>query len=461
MTMEATFESVSDTRFTPAFLAQSRYARSGRGWLTDLGIAATLVVAVMAFLSRGVTRDAEVLVFVTVLACAARVIRTDPRAWLYFVLLAFAVWMQIIDSFFHVAPEAADDPMSFLRNFAKMFFFMFPGWWLGGRERNARLLLVAGMIGVFARIFLTASVRDWGSLLTGSRADFGYINAEHTAVLVASVLIGLACFAPWFLRRDGRSPGLRLVLAAVWLVMVALSLAVLGATQTRQVWVGLGIAAIATVPFAVRELRRRGLLTRRRLVASGGAAAFVLAAFVVFNPLEGPVSRMERDWHGIHELLVEGQTPQQLNGSVIRLLQWRFAFQHIAERPILGHGGGATEVLLERSDLPRFIRLNFGHVHNSFLDLWMAYGVVAPAALILALVVLLVGVWRGYRRGQISTPMTLFGIAWIVFFAVVNCFESYFIYHTGYYMMFVCGGALYGATLEPRAGVQPARETLK
>jgi uncharacterized membrane protein len=127
-------------------VAPSRYVQARWAWISALGLTATLAAAALAFLSRDITRYAEILVFLTVVVSAPYVTRADPRAWLYLVLVAFAAWMLCVDAFFHIAPGAADDPVSFLRNFSKMFFFLFAGWWLGGREHNAALLLAAGAI---------------------------------------------------------------------------------------------------------------------------------------------------------------------------------------------------------------------------------------------------------------------------------------------------------------------------
>lgn len=430
-------------------------ASAPHGAVAAIGLLATFTVALTFQLSRDITRVAEVLVLLTVLVAWREVLRTPGHRWLVLAIPLFLAWMLLVDAAFHAYPLAADDPVDAMRNYLKQLFFLLAGWWISGRESRARALLFTGMIGASLALLSRGTEANWMQALSTQRTDFGFLNAQHTAIVYGSVLIGLIAYARSFLAVP-RPPAARLLLAAIWLLAATGCVIVLAGAQSRQAWLGILVAGLVLAIYGLRafHLRRPGL----RTVAAVSLAAAVLSAVTVgtLSPLRGAMERTWNELPAIAQMLETGSAER--SSATIRLNQWRFAVEAIAQRPLTGYGGDATELLLAQADIPEYSRNGFGHVHNSYLELALAYGLPATSVFAGALAVLLWRLRTSHRRGQVSTETAAFGTAWLAFFVVVNVFESYVNYHTGYYLLFIVGSAVYGCTLRgPLSGHRAPR----
>jgi O-antigen ligase len=138
-----------------------------------------------------------------------------------------------------------------------------------------------------------------------------------------------------------------------------------------------------------------------------------------------------------------------ISSAGVRLHQWNLALDLIKEKPILGHGGSTKKHLIKISNMPKRAIGNFGHFHNSYLELGVAYGLGATFIFIFILGFLLYRIIKAYKNNKISSEFALWGVSWIVFFAIINSFESYVMYRTGYFLFIVFGGIIYGITSKP------------
>lgn len=116
------------------------------------------------------------------------------------------------------------------------------------------------------------------------------------------------------------------------------------------------------------------------------------------------------------------------------------------EAPLTGYGGATKYKLIEKSDMSDLIKNNFGHFHNGYLEMAVAYGLPGLLLLPLLLTVLASRTFRAWRYDKLPTDFMLFGLLSLIFFAVVNLFESYPMYRTGYFFMGILGGSLYTLT---------------
>jgi O-antigen ligase len=92
---------------------------------------------------------------------------------------------------------------------------------------------------------------------------------------------------------------------------------------------------------------------------------------------------------------------------------------------------------------------NFGHFHKSYLELGVAYGLCATFIFMFMLGFLLYRVIKTYNDKQISAEFACLGTSWITFFTIINIFESYVMYRTGYFLFIIFGGIIYGITSKP------------
>lgn len=418
-------------------------------WCHHIAIVAVLTVALTYTLSRAdvlprdLPRIAEVLAVLLTSASAWQIARTDSRAWMYLLPLVLVAWMLTVEA---VAAIAPDEPSvdRFQRSYARQYLFLVGGWWLGRRRVNAYVLLAAGAVGILATLLALSSVDDWMRAWNGARVDFGFHNAQHTALNFGSLLIlgALIGAAAWRLH----SRTWRIVAATTAIVLGALCFFVLEATGTRQTWVALAAALVAAIALLWRDHFWKLALNRRKSLI---VIIVSIAILAWLNPFGGAWERTLSEAEQIRDY-ISGEAPQS-SSTNIRLLQWQLAAARIVERPLTGYGAAAGSHLIAASDLPDFAREGFGHFHNSYLDITLRYGIVALMLWLVAMGAIGRQIIRAYKERDIGPAYAGFAMAWLVFYLCMNLFESYVQYDSSHAVVLVFGGAIYGATMRVRS----------
>ena len=193
------------------------------------------------------------------------------------------------------------------------------------------------------------------------------------------------------------STGRRWWLAAATLALYSVAVLI---SQQRTVWLALvlGIGA-----YSVLMMGRLQIRAVRGLVMASVAGACALAGTAYFVP--GFTSTaMER-------LVIIG-TEADVN-TLDRLLEYRLAFDQIAEAPLFGSGPGidygavAPNVQIDASQLvPR------PYTHNSFVNLLLYFGVVGLGLFLAMLVNVLGRGWRSLQQDRDPARRNLASAVW-------------------------------------------------
>ncbi|WP_168709039.1 O-antigen ligase family protein [Onishia niordana] len=386
--------------------------------------------------SLDVSRAAEVVFVLCFIVCwfyePAKKIKFH---WIFLVFLAFVglqafVYLFAADRF----PQFADGQVKAARHVAKLFLCIAVAWWVRGSVRASVYLASLFVAGFFFALLVGFDASEWLRGLQGSRVDFGFTNAQHTSVYFAMALVLSAC---WFWHGLHK----RYSLLALLLPAALVILSVIGVfiTQTRAVWLACFLTLLSAGILAV-------LLSRRKVFtfvfSPKGRVASVIFAIVVmlfswqFLPLIE--KRMEAE-DAVIESIVSGSLEDVPYSSIgIRIHTWHYAIEKIRERPLTGWGAESRKPLIDEGPFPDHVRERFGHFHNGYIDITLAYGLIGFGLLSILTVIALKGVSRLWGAGQ---PILFFGLlaSWALFF-IVNIFESYVIFRTGMYIYLVLGG---------------------
>lgn len=270
----------------------------------------------------------------------------------------------------------------------------------------ATAIAAGGLIGKIIGIeFLTS--RAYADSVTST-----FINRNHFATYVnLGVLVTLALMIePLFQNRGGEGGSLLIRLARGISVIfeqrrfLAIALVILVLASVSSLSRGGLLSAVVAVSFLLFV----GLIstrTDRRLVVLVLAGSLVVLGLIVWLAGEPLLARFE-DLQSEEDIASGG-----------RLSGWQVTLEAIAERPWLGYGHGAyQEMFLLRRD-ERFGGV-FDHAHNDYLEILAELGLIAGAALLLALALLFATCLRGAlsrRRGKLY-PLT--GAAACVLIAV-------------------------------------------
>lgn len=340
----------------------------------------------------------------------------------------------------HHPQWVADNPQ--LDRLAKLFIFIAVAWWLGGSTRNTLLVWALALVGyLVASLTHGEGLQEWWTGLQGQRVGFGIRNKQHGSMLFGVALVGVVLFARRFVMPDRSLVAWRF---ALWCAVAAMCMTGVLIGQTRAVW--LATLAALVVAGAVWTLWRTWQGEGRRLLKPLAAA---LALVVVVATLAGvlfkaPLQARLATESAVVAHLLEGNAEVVPYTSIgIRIHSWRAALEWIAERPWVGWGGEGRGLVIDHTEwLPDHVKADFGHLHNFFLEVWVAYGLLG--LLVIAALALWIGrgTWLAWRGGVMPNDVALFGAAFFVYWMVVNQFESYNSFGTGVYVYNLVVGGL-------------------
>lgn len=402
-----------------------------------------MVLALIFWMSQDLARIAEVSAVVFLVLSGYQIWQQDRQEWIWLLAIGWILFMVVVNIGAMLQfPMIEENHWSYTRRYARLFLFLPAGWFLGGRPDRVFIFLGLALAGLYINTLYNGGIAEWQHLFAGRRVDFDYRNAQHTAVLFAVALIGLLCF----IKRLAVLPAgiCRSIGGIVWFFLTMTALLIIIGTQTRQVFLALFIClGAAAVWGGVSLVFRPTSLSRKAVFPLAGAGVVLLSAILLLAPFHIVEKRLEYTGETVQKVLSGAPENLKIRGDTIRIVQWRFATQKIMEAPLTGHGGATRYLLLQQPDTPELIKGKYDHFHNGYLEMGVAYGLPGLVVLPLLLGTLARRLLNAWRVGSVSTDFMLFGLMSLLFFAVVNLFESYPMYRTGAFFMCIVGGSIY------------------
>ncbi len=408
--------------------------------LTWVGLVALFVYAGLRWLWPAVGEPAGTLMallgLVAVLGWGEGV-RGSAPLW----LLLMAVLVQLISwgsGYVHHPEWISAIPQ--LDRLAKLFLFIGVAWWLGGNTRATWWIWGLAALGVL--LVMLPPFTEWPVWqrgLAGQRVGLAIRNAQHDAMLLGTVLLSLVAMSPRLL---GAGPW-RTLRWAGWGLGIAVCLAGVLVTQTRAAWLGLLLAlGVAGLCWGLYERATGHPRAVRRVAATlgGGMLLLALVGGYFHDALE---RRLGQEQQVIAQILA-GDLAKIPDTSIgIRIHSWRAAAEWIAERPLVGWGGQARGLVMDHTEwLPPLYENRFGHLHSSFLELWVSYGMLGVGVFVALAAWVGMGTWKAWRAGVMPGDMALFAVSFFVFWLVVNLTESFMAFGSGVYVFSLVMGGL-------------------
>jgi O-antigen ligase len=257
-------------------------------------------------------------------------------------------------------------------------------------------------------------------------------------------LIGWLLF---FRRIVGNAGGyIRVVRALIWMAGTVFFGIGCIITQTRTAWIASFIALMIVV-LSLLIYRR---YSSKQLII-GFLVAMVLSLALIYPMSDLISNRLERESDVIHQLL-DGDVEHVPYTSIgIRVHTWLEAWKWIKQRPITGWGYEVRgKVFTESTTLPGWVVEQFGHFHNSYIEILLSYGLIGIFFLVALYSVIVRRAWQAWRSGIMPTDVFLFGLAFFIFWILVNLTESYLIGRTGVYFTGLIGGCMYTFSLSEK-----------
>lgn len=345
-------------------------------------------------------------------------------------LLAVCHWFYLTLTLPHLA---GDYPK--LDHIARLFVFIIFAWWLAGSTRNTLVFWsIASAAVVLAPWIAGDGLADFQRGFHGERIGFGIRNVQHSAMFFGTVLLGLLIFLPRLLKAPLQHYG-KLIL---WVVAFLVIMAGVIISQTRATWLGVTAGMLTVCLLMILEHRKH--FSKKQLLVVFFVSASL--AILIISNSSLVIERATAELDTIQALLRGDWSSVPLSTSEVRssvgerLYSWRAAIDMIGQRPLLGWGEQGVDYLFNhiKYNQAHYQALNFGHLHNLYLEITLQYGLLGLAAYVYLLTWFTKNAWIAWKRGDMPGDVLLFFYAFVCFWSVINLFESYLIFWTGVFL---------------------------
>lgn len=311
---------------------------------------------------------------------------------------------------------------------ASFFVFIFIGLVMSLRENYKNIVFLSLVLGVLFYLALNFDAKELIRAFNGVRVDFDIRNAQHTGVVF--LLIAFICL--FIIEVKSKFVAITFFMLFFILMLFA---------QVRAIILGLVFSGFIYVLLAI-------LYKKRTKIIQAFLFLLVVSVLIFSFQKDNVVNRMSSQSSDLQalSLYLDGKNTR-LTSSVIRVRSWEVGLDWFLEKPLLGHGAGALQRLIENNNMfKNAFKGKFGHLHNSYLEILIAYGLVGFLFYFSIIVIL---IWDFIKKLNsqdlelLENKKFLFFIFFIPAWLVANFFESYFFYSSGVYINSLFFGYLF------------------
>ena len=371
-------------------------------------------------------------------------LRRDPFAlltllWIFYLVFnaALATWSPYGGGINHFED---------VRSLGRIYLVILVAWWLGGSVKGLYSVLLLALTGLLIAVLQEVARHGWefSILIRGPRLDF-VRNAQDFGLFAAAALLGLLLLAKRIIGPFSQNKILLIVRLTLWIGITLLVSVSFAAAEVRSQWLALGVVSMMSTLI----LLGRAILTTPfqpiRLFAP--LAVIVAAGLLLFSQWDRATERWQREAH-IYPLILKGDLKKIPTTSVgHRIHLWGGALDAIKERPLLGWGPSSAEAVIKKAKIPKKTKKQFGHFHNSYLDMAVRTGLIGVAFMIGFFFLILRALWRGHQRGHIAGDIALFYMGTLLVLVIGNATESFVRFQFGWFFMAAVMALIYRHTI--------------
>ncbi|ATU99750.1 O-antigen ligase family protein [Aeromonas salmonicida] len=353
-----------------------------------------------------------------------------------FQLLCLSVLIQIcswLSSKYYINDYALTLPS--VKSLAYLFFFIGIAYWLKGEQKKIIIVLLSFCFGViFTFGYHSNFFSVFATGLEGARVDFSYRNAQHGSLISGACLL---FFVTLICNSKTQILGARKISMLCGIIIFCIFSIIL---QSRQSWLAITMV-LAILPFFMD-----GALGARRNILIIYSILFISIFTLYHVPfVKERLSSGFAHAGDIHAIITGDWNNVQDFSIGVRLKTWLEALKWFMEYPLFGTGFGSQSLVITLSDtLPDYITREFRHLHNSNMETLVCWGVAGFLTLYYTLFYVV--------RQVLSYPdsscfIKMLAVSFIIYWLIINNFESFFYMRSGQWVFSVFLGAIYSMAL--------------
>jgi O-antigen ligase len=379
---------------------------NGKNISEKIAVLAVYVLGFFCFLSPPIVHLAQLLLLLTVVMDWRRSIQVFStlygKVFLVFVPLALlsASWASLKFGYTDSQFEQALD-------YIHMALFWIAGWVVFRYQINLGRLFVVVIAGMLLSLLIHFPFSDYQQILNGSsRLRLGTVHpiqlGTYLAAISSGILIWLVSlgFSKEQSLRQWLGVGLLFIVLCIFLSGLIL-------TWSRGPWLGFLAAMLFFGIFKLIKLLKHKQVQRTRMIVSVGIGSVIVVAMVLGSlQSENLLRKISHDYRVVEQVL-----SGDLENIPKTSLGWRvhmnvFAWHRFQERPWFGWGPYLKQLIVN-SDLGS----PWGHLHNSYWEVLLRFGIAGGLLFAIGLVWLWRGVWLHSRAHpeEESIMLALYG----------------------------------------------------
>jgi O-antigen ligase len=323
----------------------------------------------------------------------------------------------------------------------RIYLFIPIAWWLGGNNRTIALFLGTALIGFFFACLQDPSFNQtFARIFQGGRVDFGILNAQHVALFFSLGLIGCMSHLPDAIK----SKTMVHRICSIAFLTIAGPLCAIGivATQTRAAFLGLLTAYFVYLIISMYRLVRIKKSRQNTKAMMSILAGIIITASVGYLIKDNLAKRVFSEKSTINAITAGDWENIPYSSIGLRVNTWLQALEWIAEKPLIGYGGKVRANVIQQSTKhPDWVKKQFGHFHNSFIEIMLSSGLLG---LFLFLTPVIFSLKKAAGLSRPSHYFTFFGL---IIFLVMNIFESYLFFWMGPFILTLLISSIFSSLL--------------
>ena len=311
----------------------------------------------------------------------------------------------------------------------RIYLFIPIAWWLGGNNRTIALFLGTALVGFFFACLQDPNFNQTlVQIFQGGRVDFGILNAQHVALFFSLGLVGCLSYIPDAIK--GTTMMHRIDRTAFLTIAGALCVIGIIGTQTRAAFLGLLTAFVVYLVISIYRLVKIKTAKQNGKAVMTILAAIIVTAAISYSFKDNLTKRVFSEKSTITAITAGDWENIPYTSIGIRVNTWLQALEWIAKKPLIGYGGKVrTEIIQQSTKHPDWVKKQFGHFHNSFIEIMLGSG-------LLGLFLFFTPVIYSFKKAaKLSQPTHYFALFGLIMFLVMNIFESYLFFWMGPFML--------------------------